>query len=174
MVAKAILFAAENPKRSLTVGFGGYAIAFFGAHFPGLTDRMMELGGFASQTTDEPGTRERERRDNLYRPREDGDEHSSLGVASRKSSLFLEAQMRPATTAAVLAGLGLALGLALQSRGGARQDRRRGLMPFRERTSAHPPAQKSMGKRVDRSPVLPAGHFAHRDQHVERPATPRH
>jgi hypothetical protein len=143
VVARAILFAAENPKRSLTVGFGGYAIALFGAHFPGLTDRLMELGGYASQTTDEPGARDSERRDNLYRPREDGDEHSSLGVHSRKSSLFLEAQMRPATTAAVLAGLGLALGLALRGRGGTRQDRRQGLMPVRGRTTGRPPAQKS-------------------------------
>jgi hypothetical protein len=64
VVAKAMLFAAENPKRELTVGFGGWAIAALGTVAPRLTDYAMELTGFSSQTTDDPGRRER--RDNLY------------------------------------------------------------------------------------------------------------
>ena len=67
LVGKAILFAAEHPKRTLVVGLGGYMISLMGTHFPRLTDYAMEMTGYASQTTDRPGARERQRRDNLYR-----------------------------------------------------------------------------------------------------------
>ena len=107
LVAKAMLFAAENPKRELTVGFGGWAIAALGTVAPRLTDYAMELTGFASQTTDNPGRRER--RDNLYQPKEDLAERSSLPGGSRKTSLFLEAQMHPTATFLTLAGVGLVL-----------------------------------------------------------------
>jgi len=172
VVAKAILFAAEHPKRALTVGFGGYAIALMGAHFPRFMDRMMELSGYAAQTTEEPGPRETQRRDNLYTAREDGAEHSSLGVPSRKSSLFLEAQMHPAATAAVLAGLGLALGLVLRRRGEPPRENAPAPLPAR---AAHNPRRTQgsrKGEGAERPPVAPAGHSAHRDQHVERPTTP--
>ena len=107
LVAKAMLFAAENPKRELTVGFGGWAIAALGTVAPRLTDYAMELTGLSSQTTDNPGRRER--RDNLYQPKEDGAERSSLPGGSRKTSLFLEAQMHPTATFLALAGFGLVL-----------------------------------------------------------------
>ena len=161
VVAKAVLFAAENPKRSLVVGFGGYAISLVGNSFPRLTDLAMELTGYGMQTTDRPGPRDRPRRDNLYRPREDGDEHSSLpGPPARRTSLFLEAQMRPITTAAAVAGLGLALGYALSSR-------------RRDRPSAAPPRraerpQRWGGDRKQRV-AMPPGTYAHRDQNLRRP-----
>jgi short-subunit dehydrogenase len=131
LVAKAILFAAENPKRTLVVGLGGYMISLMGTHFPRLTDFAMEMTGYASQTADRPGARERQRRDNLYRPREDG-ERSSLPVAERKTSLLLEAQIHPVATFALFAGFGLALAYALsgngsrERRGGRRAAERRG------------------------------------------------
>ena len=112
LVGKAILFAAEHPKRTLVVGLGGYMISLMGTHFPRLTDYAMEMTGYASQTTDRPGARERQRRDNLYRPREDG-RRSSLPVSERRTSLFLEAQMHSVATFALFAGFGLALAYAL-------------------------------------------------------------
>jgi short-subunit dehydrogenase len=113
LVGKAILHAAEHPKRSLVVGLGGYMIGLMGTHFPRLTDYVMEKTGYASQATQEPGSREHQRRDNLYNPREDG-MHSSLpGGAPRQTSFFLEAQMHPVATFALFAGVGLALAYAL-------------------------------------------------------------
>jgi short-subunit dehydrogenase len=107
LVAKAIVFAAENQKRELTVGFGGWMIGALGTIAPRLTDKVMELAGYQSQTTGRP---ERpQMRDNLYRPRQDGDEYSSLPGEPRKTSLFLAAQMHPLATAALLAGLGAVL-----------------------------------------------------------------
>ena len=54
LVAKAILHAAETPKRTIVVGFGGYAISLMGGHFPRLTDMLMEAVGYRSQITDVP------------------------------------------------------------------------------------------------------------------------
>jgi short-subunit dehydrogenase len=113
LVGKAILHAAEHPKRTLVVGLGGYMISLMGTHFPRLADYAMEKTGYASQATQEPGDREDQRRDNLYSPREDG-MHSSLpGPGPRQTSLFLEAQMHPVATFALFAGVGLALAYAM-------------------------------------------------------------
>jgi short-subunit dehydrogenase len=119
LVAKAILFAAENQKRELTVGFGGWVIGAMGTVAPRLMDRAMELTGYASQTTTHP---ERpQMRDNLYRARQDGDEYSSLPGEPRQTSLFLTAQMYPLATAAVFAGIGAALAAFLMPRGTSRR-----------------------------------------------------
>jgi short-subunit dehydrogenase len=114
VVARAILHACEHPKRDLIVGFGGWATALMGRFFPRLTDYGMEATMEPMQKSNNPGRRER--RDNLYAPREDGAEHSSLPVSSRKTSLFLEAQMHPVATFAAMAGLGLAAAYLLRPR----------------------------------------------------------
>ncbi len=67
VVARAILFACENPKRDITVGFGGWMIPAMGTLLPRLTDRMMEAIGFWAQETDQRARVAR--RDNLYDPR---------------------------------------------------------------------------------------------------------
>jgi short-subunit dehydrogenase len=111
LVARAIVFAAETPRRELTVGFGGWLMAALAAVAPRLVDRLMERAGRAAQTTFHP---ERPRmRDNLYRPRQDGDEYSSLPGKPRRTSYFLAAQMHPLAAAAIVAGLGAALAVLL-------------------------------------------------------------
>ncbi len=113
LVAKAILFACANPRRELTVGFGGKMAPLMGRLFPRLTDRLMEAVGYWAQETGNPGVPAR--RDNLYSPREDGAERSSLGYpVVLNGSPYLQAQMHPVATAAILGGL--ALGLAAVSR----------------------------------------------------------
>ncbi|WP_244445312.1 SDR family oxidoreductase [Microvirga sp. BSC39] len=113
LVAKAILFACQTPRRVLTVGFGGKMATLMGRLFPRFTDRLMEAVGYWAQETQKPGVPAR--RDNLYSPREDGTERSSLGYpVVLKNSPYLQAQMYPVATAAILSGL--ALGLAAASR----------------------------------------------------------
>lgn len=119
LVARAILHACEHRKREIVVGFGGHAIALFGAFFPRTTDLVMEAVGFALQTTNKAPRRERA--DNLHTPKEDGTERSLTRPVApvRKTSLFLEAQLRPVATAAALAGLGaLTLGALAARRAG--------------------------------------------------------
>src|ERR687894_2130190 len=102
LVGKAIVFSAENQRREITVGFGGWVIGAMGKVATRLMDKAMEWTGYSSQTTDQP---ERPAmRDNLYRAREDGDVYSSLPGEPRKTSFLLEAQIHPLVTAAILAG----------------------------------------------------------------------
>jgi NAD(P)-dependent dehydrogenase (short-subunit alcohol dehydrogenase family) len=111
LVARAIVFACENDRRDIVIGLGGWALSVMGAVAPRLTDYAMEAGGRILQETSDPGRAER--RDNLYAPREDGAERSSLPGGSRKTSLFLEAQLHPASllpgaALAAAAGIGFA------------------------------------------------------------------
>jgi short-subunit dehydrogenase len=114
LVAKAILHAAETPTRTLVVGFGGAMIGLMGAHFPRLTDFLMEAVGYRSQVTDVPTPAKR--RDNLYAPREDGMKHSGLPGGRRETSLYLEAQLHPLVTAAAVAGVAAVIGGILVAR----------------------------------------------------------
>jgi NAD(P)-dependent dehydrogenase (short-subunit alcohol dehydrogenase family) len=111
LVARAILFACENRRREIAIGFGGYAISLMGRLFPRLTDLAMEATGFAGQTTDRAPRPERA--DSVHRTKKGGTERSLTRPVApvRKTSLLLEAQMHPIATTAALAGLGaLALG----------------------------------------------------------------
>ncbi|MEE4537479.1 MAG: SDR family oxidoreductase [Erythrobacter sp.] len=109
LVAKAICFACANPRRELVVGGQGLMITSVGNLFPGITDKVMEaFMGRPAQTTDtapEDGAA-----DNLFEPREDGRVRSNQDRFVRKTSLALEAQMRPVlTTVLALGGIGAAL-----------------------------------------------------------------
>jgi short-subunit dehydrogenase len=107
LVARAILFAAENRKRELTVGGAGLMISKASNLAPGLTDRLMELIGVPIQKTDTPprvGAA-----DNLFASRRDGDTRSNQEMYVRKQSLALEAQMRPWAAAAILGSVAAGL-----------------------------------------------------------------
>ena len=132
LVARAIVFACENDRRDIIVGFGGWAFSVMGALAPRLTDYAMEAGGRILQESNDPGRLER--RDNLYEPRSDGDERSSLAGGARKTSLLLEAQLHPASllpgaAIAAAAGIGFAALQLLRPRAsslrGPRADRSR-------------------------------------------------
>jgi NAD(P)-dependent dehydrogenase (short-subunit alcohol dehydrogenase family) len=127
LVAKAIVFACENDRRDLVVGFGGWAVAAMGAVAPRTTDYLMEAVGYALQESRHPGRSER--RDNLYAPREDGAERSSLPGGARHSSLFLEAQMHPTIT--MLAVAGFAVGIVAARSLSQPSDHRRWLRVLR-------------------------------------------
>ena len=122
LVARAILHACAHKRRELVVGFGGHAIALMGALFPRTTDLVMEAVGYPAQVSSKRP--KASRADNLYQPREDGTEKSLTRPVApvRKTSLFLEAQLHPAMTAAALAGLGaLVIGIGAARRmGGGR------------------------------------------------------
>lgn len=165
LVAKAILFACENQKRDIVVGFGGWAISALGGIAPRTTDYIMEATGYATQVTDHPGRGQR--RDNLYEPREDGSAHSALpGRAwTRQTSLFLEAQLHPLATVAALTGLGLAIGYFLRSDGG---EGRRAAAPSR-RMESHRPRSDD-----DRAPETGYGPLRAHESVERRPVPQRH
>jgi NAD(P)-dependent dehydrogenase (short-subunit alcohol dehydrogenase family) len=108
VVARAILHACAHPVRDLTVGGGGLGFAVMGKLFPALTDAAMVALARPTQTSDDPGRLQR--RDNLYQPKEDLAETSSLGgLPARRTSLVLEAQIHPLATAAAALGVGAAV-----------------------------------------------------------------
>ena len=111
LVADAILFACEHPRRQIYVGGGGYLISLTGQLMPRLTDKAMEMFGAASQKK-KGGDADGAARDNLYEPRSDGDVHGSDGGKVRQSSLLLEVQKNPFVLPFAAASLALS-GLAL-------------------------------------------------------------
>ena len=114
LVARAIAHACETPVRDLTIGgMGGVSMVVGNLLAPRVMDWLAARLGRTSMTTEDPGNAAE--RDNLYEPREDLVENSSLRPLTRKTSLALEAQLHPRATWAVMAGLA-ALVLAGRSR----------------------------------------------------------
>lgn len=109
LVAKAICFAAEHRRRELVVGGGGIALTTLAPALSRLSDIGMEwFGDEFAQTTDvppAPGTN-----DNLFDYRKDGRTESNQDPFTRKTSLYLEAQMHPVATAALIGGVAAAVG----------------------------------------------------------------
>lgn len=115
LVADAILFACETPRRHLYVGGGGYAISAAGRLAPRLTDKVMEAVGISTQQMpDDPG--DPKKRDNLYQPRRDGAVDGSQDVFVRKTSFFLEAQKQPFALPFIIGAAGIAALSALAAR----------------------------------------------------------
>jgi short-subunit dehydrogenase len=169
LVGKAIVFSAENQRREITVGFGGWVIGAMAKVAPRLMDKAMELTGYSSQTTDQP---ERPAmRDNLYRAREDGDVYSSLPGEPRKTSLLLEAQLHPLVTAAVLAGVAAGIAaLFMAPMGGGKRDKRE--KRAKRPTPRYQPTMRKTGNGHDKRTLGP-GHMSQRGPYEGRPQ-PRH
>ena len=113
LVARAILFAAEHPRRGLSVGGTGVLGVALAQHFPRITDRALEAFGEALQTFDKPAPADRV--DNLYEGRANAVD-SEQDVYVRTHSLWLEAQLHPATTIALAGAATVAGLLALRRR----------------------------------------------------------
>lgn len=115
VVARAILFAAEHPRRDIIAGGMGKVLSL-ASYAPRLTDRYMERTTFGSQKTDEPTLG---RADNLNRPLAyDGGERGRNWTGHiRGVSMYTAASLHRARTAVIAGGLGV-LALALLRRNG--------------------------------------------------------
>lgn len=110
LTAKAICFAAEHPRRSLTVGGAGIMMTALAPMQPRMSDLFLEtLLDEEGQTGGQPP--EPAAHDNLFEAREDGRTDSNQDYPVRRQSLYLEAQMHPVATAALVGGAA-ALGTA--------------------------------------------------------------
>ena len=111
VVADAVLFACETPRRTLYAGGGGLLSSFLSRAAPRLSDKIMELvGTVAQQKPEDPG--DPTRRDNLYEPRVDA-LRGSQDVHARKSSTILQAQkLHPAILLLGVVGAGIAVALS--------------------------------------------------------------
>lgn len=93
LVADAILFACETPRRQIYVGGSGYLISLAGKVAPRLTDLAMEMFGRDMQQSRDSG--DPAKRDNLEEPRRDGSPDGSQELFVRRTSMLLEAQKNP-------------------------------------------------------------------------------
>jgi hypothetical protein len=108
LVADAILFACENPRRQIYVGGTGWLISLAGRAAPRLTDFAMEQFGVeAQQKAGDPG--DPAKRDNLDQPTHDSAVHGAQDVFVRQTSLLLQAQKQPLMLPFVAAAAGLEL-----------------------------------------------------------------
>ncbi len=107
LVADAILFAAEHPKRDLYVGGFGYLVSLGGRMAPNITDAAMKLVGRRLQTdVTQPG--DPAMKDNLYAPRKDGAVDGNQQYYVRRMSLWLQAQKHPRLAGLAAAAAGTA------------------------------------------------------------------
>ena len=121
LVARAIAYACETPVRDLTIGgAGGLSMVLANRFAPGVMDWIAARVGHTSMTTENSGNTSQ--RDNLYEPREDMAENSSLHPMTRKTSLALAAQLNPRATLAVVA-VAVALVVATRTRTVTRNQR---------------------------------------------------
>lgn len=124
LVADAILFACEHPRRHLYVGAGGYAISLAGRVAPRLADLAMEAIGVSSQQRPgDPGVLNR--RDNLHQPRAEGTVDGAQDLAVRRTSFLLQAQKLSLPTPEGLLRAGLNTFADLAERVDAARYRRR-------------------------------------------------
>lgn len=105
-VAKAILYAAEHPKRDIFVGSGSKFVSSLNARMPGVTDWLNRNVMSGMQFRDEPA---RHREGALQKAGEDGHVHGSYEGHVMQSSLYTRASMHPMATAAVVAAAGVAI-----------------------------------------------------------------
>ena len=112
-VARAILSAAERPKRDVFVGSGGKSMSMLGYYTSGLMDTIMEKV-FAPMERGDDRARAEER-NVIDEPVGELEERGGYEGHVSERSLYTEASLRPKLTGALLAGIGLA-GAALFAR----------------------------------------------------------
>ncbi|MBX9601207.1 MAG: SDR family oxidoreductase [Bryobacteraceae bacterium] len=106
LVADAILHAAENPVRDLTVGGSAKLISTMEKLSPRLTDHYMERSLFNQQKKESFA---QEREDSLYQPSEDLRERGAYEGHVFERSWYSAAARMPVSTAAIAVGAGLAV-----------------------------------------------------------------
>lgn len=114
VVARAILEAAQDPRRDLIVGGMGKVINLGEKLSPRLTDKYMERSTFEQQLTDVRVSADRPT--NLYEPVEhDGGERGHFRGRVRKWSAYTQAVLHPRAAAGIFAGVGLTIAAAVRA-----------------------------------------------------------
>jgi short-subunit dehydrogenase len=131
LVADAILHAAENPVREITVGGAGRLIAFIGQLVPSAAEPLFAWA--VPLLHRDKASNHHDDSDNLHRAGRDLKERAGTYGYVRRTSLYTRAQMNPAVTAAALVGLAAAALAVLTVRDRARLAHARRIGRDRER-----------------------------------------
>ncbi len=120
VAARAILHAAEHPRRELQVGRSTY-LSIWGQNFiPGLLDRYLGRTGYAAQQTDEP--EQADRADNLRSPVDGKVDHGAHGRFDGTASSWSPALQLTLNRGLILGGLAAVAAITATSLGLARRD----------------------------------------------------
>lgn len=103
-VARAILFAAEHPRRDIFVGSAARGASSLASAAPRLVDKISEKLLFAAQLGAKPATRT----DNLASGRSEARTRGDHQGSVIRPSLYTRASLHPGVAAAAMAGLALA------------------------------------------------------------------
>lgn len=131
LVARAILYAAENRVREITVGGAGRALAAFAQLLPAVAEPIYAWV-IPALHRDKPQNHPDDS-DNLYQAGHDLKERTRTLPYVRKTSLYTQAQMNPGVTTAALGGLAAAFLVTGFVRGQLKLARVRSLARERER-----------------------------------------
>ena len=115
VVAEAILFCAEHPRRDLIVGGGGKMTSAM-HNVPRVADRYMRATMFDSQKAKKPSRGERE--DSLYEPQGGGRERGNHSGSVHRRSLYTISSMHRVAT--MLSAAAVSAGVVLAARRGRR------------------------------------------------------
>lgn len=107
VVADAILFAAENPKRDIFIGAAAKLAASGAYYTPRLMDYIMKTFIYRQQRTGQPARSQGQ--NSLYEPGAALRERQGYAGHVCESSLYTKAALSPKTTGLVVAGAGIAL-----------------------------------------------------------------
>lgn len=109
LAARAVVWAAQHPRREVTVGFPAFMAIFAQRFIPGMLDRILAHRGYHGQLTDEP--RPSDQPSNLFRPVPgDRGAHGRFDARARSHSWQLWLTMhRASVTGAAIALLALVL-----------------------------------------------------------------
>jgi short-subunit dehydrogenase len=114
VVADAILFAAEHPKRDIFIGAAAKFMSSSAHYAPRLLDRFMERFMFGQQRSDRRVCVRG--RNSLHSPGPDLQERQGHPGHVFESSLYTKASMHPGTASLALLGTGIALVAFWQTR----------------------------------------------------------
>lgn len=107
VVADAVLFCAQHPRRDVIVGGSGKIFSVLEKIAPRLTDRLMEATMDKMQKSGRPN----DGRDNLFMaPLVEGSERGSNGGKALERSAYTQLALHPGWSAAAALGLVLAVG----------------------------------------------------------------
>jgi short-subunit dehydrogenase len=118
VVARAILYCAEHPRREIVVGGAGLGFVLLQRLMPGLGDRLLQ--GMLFRQQKEEGTPPADEAENLFvQHAREGEEHGLSPGRIRRRSLYTDLALRP-TAAVAIAGAGALGTLLLMQRRRAR------------------------------------------------------
>lgn len=129
LVARTILYAAQNDAREIYVGGAGRIMVALRSVAPALFDWTARKYAYDAQKADIPASALSARRDNLYEPRLDAERGRTNGW-TLENSLYTEMQindrLQAGMTGAALLGTGMALYALMPRRERSRRRERRG------------------------------------------------